>query len=312
MPPTGLIRTEGHDTYILIALLLLTGVAVTPWLIHRAYRAPRVPEHRTPADFDLPYRSERIPTANGKRLFAWFIPGGEGAGSYPVVAVLHGWGGNAGHMLPFAALLHRAGYGVLLLDARNHGNSDDDDFSSMPRFAEDLEHGLDWLLQQPDVDPRQLFLLGHSVGAAAALLVASRREGLAGVVSIAAFAHPAEMMRRQMRAHHIPYVPIGWLVLRYIERTIGVRFDAIAPRNTIQRIGCPVLLVQGEEDRCVPPEDARRIYAKRRDERVELLMLPDAGHDSMRAIGVHGNALLGFLNRAREAIHEPGSSGPPP
>lgn len=66
----------------------------------------------------------------------------------------------------------------------------------MPRFAEDLEHGLDWLLQQPDVDPRRLFLSGHSVGAAAALLVASRREGLAGVVSIAAFANPAEMMRR--------------------------------------------------------------------------------------------------------------------
>jgi pimeloyl-ACP methyl ester carboxylesterase len=52
------------------------------------------------------------------------------------VAIMHGWGGNADHMLPFAALLHAAGHATLLLDARNHGSSDSDDFSSMPRFAE--------------------------------------------------------------------------------------------------------------------------------------------------------------------------------
>jgi dipeptidyl aminopeptidase/acylaminoacyl peptidase len=70
-------------------------------------------------------------------------------------------------MLPFAALLHRAGLAVLLLDARNHGDSDDDSFSSIPRFAEDLEQGLGWLARQPRIDPQRLFLLGHSVGAAA-------------------------------------------------------------------------------------------------------------------------------------------------
>ena len=123
-------------------------------------------------------------------------------------------------MLPFASLLHREGYAVLPLDARNHGDSDHYTFFSMQRFAEDLEHGLDSMRQQPRIDPQQLFVLGHTVGAGAVLLVASRRHDLAGVVSISALAHPVDFMRSKMQSHHIPYVPISWLVLRYIERTI--------------------------------------------------------------------------------------------
>jgi len=268
-----------------------------PLLLRLAYRAPKVQEHITPADLDLPYQTRRIPTANGKHLFAWFIPLPDGGEISPAVAVIHGWGGNAGHMLPFASLLHDQGYAVLLLDARNHGQSDADGHSSMPRFAEDLEHGLDWMRQQPGIDPQNLFLLGHSVGAAATLLLASRRQDLSGVVSISAFAHPEELMRRQMQSHHIPYVPVGWLLLAYIQRTIKARFDDIAPCNTIRQISCPVLLVHGEKDKVVPAADAQRIYANRLDDRVELLLLPKAGHDSRRAISRHGEALIAFLQR---------------
>jgi dienelactone hydrolase len=89
-------------------------------MIHRVYRAPKVPERRTPADLGLPYETVRIPTENGKRLFAWLVPAG--AEKAPAVAVIHGWGGNAEHMLPFAALFNRAGYTVLLLV---HGEDDE-------------------------------------------------------------------------------------------------------------------------------------------------------------------------------------------
>ncbi len=284
-------------TLILIALGLLAVLLLLALLIRLAYRAPKIQEQITPADLDLPYQTKRIPTANGKHLFAWFIPLPDGREIGPAVAVIHGWGGNAGHMLPFASLLHDQGYAVLLLDARNHGRSDTDGYSSMPRFAEDLEHGLDWMRQQPGIDPQNLFLLGHSVGAAATLLLASRRQDLSGVVSISAFAHPEELMRRQMQSHHIPYVPVGWLLLAYIQRTIKARFDDIAPCNTIRQISCPVLLVHGEKDKVVPSADAQRIYANRLDDRVELLLLPKAGHDSRRAISRHGEALIAFLQR---------------
>ncbi|MCU7959965.1 MAG: alpha/beta fold hydrolase [gamma proteobacterium symbiont of Bathyaustriella thionipta] len=281
----------------LLILMVLLLVAALPWLIHRLYRAPVNQSRKTPADFGLPYRNERITTVHDKQLATWFIPPSNKRLKSPAVTLLHGWGGHAGHMLPFASLLHEAGYAVLLLEARNHGNSDRDSFSSMPRFAEDMEHALDWLKQQPEVDSEQLFLLGHSLGAAATLLLASRRNDLAGVVSVAAFSHPASMMRRQMQAQHIPYFPIGWLVLRYIQWVIGARLDDIAPSHTISQISAPVLLIHGQDDQTVAVEDALQIHAHRRDERVQLMLLENSGHDLRKALSSHAEALLAFFKK---------------
>jgi fermentation-respiration switch protein FrsA (DUF1100 family) len=117
-------------------------------------------------------------------------------------------------------------------------------------------------------------------------------------VSIAAFAHPEELMRRQMRRHRIPYLPVGWAVLRHIERTIGFRYAAIAPVNTIGDVRCPVLLVHGADDRSVPVADAEAIQARRTHTQVKLLILPDTDHDSVERIERHGDALVDFLQRA--------------
>ena len=130
--------------------------------------APRVPETGEPEG--LPWQAVRIATLRGRSLFGWFIPAGEGA---PALAIIHGWGGNAELMLPLAAPLHRAGYALLFFDARCHGRSDDDSFASLPRFAEDLEHAVLWLKARPEVDPQRVGVVGHSVGAGAALLLAS-------------------------------------------------------------------------------------------------------------------------------------------
>lgn len=286
--------------FINTVLSLLGLYALLAIGIRLAYRAPRRVEQGTPADSGLPFRTISIATTNNKQLFAWYIPPPASAVRAPAVVAMHGWGGNAELMLPFAQPLHQGGYAVLLVDARNHGRSDADSFSSMPRFAEDLEHGFNWLAGQSEVDPQRLALLGHSVGAAAALLVASRCPDVAAVVSIAAFAHPETLMRRQMSAHRIPYMPIGWVVLHYIERAIGYRFDAIAPTTTIQQIQCPVLLVHGDDDRSVPLGDAEAIYAHGKQGRVEMLTLEGAGHDSIEHVDSHGGELVDFLQRVMD------------
>jgi len=280
-----------------LAALLLTIHLLAPRLLRLAYRVPRHGHPATPESHGLSAEAVALATAGGKRLHAWFVPAGTGRPG-PAVAILHGWGGNAGLMLPFADLLHRAGYAVLLLDARNHGRSDSDDFSSLPRFAEDLEQGFDWLRARPEVNTAQVALLGHSVGAAAALLVAARRPEVAAVVSLAAFAHPVTLMRRQMRAHHIPYIPVGWWVLQVIQRTIGARYGDIAPVNTIRRVRCPVLLVHGEDDLAVPVADAERIHANRPGEHVRLRRLSGTGHDSVERVREHGRELVEFLDGA--------------
>ena len=281
---------------ITVLLIIAAMAAAFPLIVRIGFRAPRIIEQGSPEQYGLAYREVSIPTENDKRLFAWFVPPPT-TGPASAVAVLHGWGGNAEMMLPLAQPLHSAGYAVLLFDSRNHGRSDSDGFSSLPRFAEDLEHALDWLALQPDVDATRLAALGHSVGAAAALLVASRRPDLAAVASIAAFADPESMMRRFLAAHHVPYFPLGRPVLRYVQHAIGHHFSDIAPRNTIRQVRCPVLLVHGSDDATVPVEDAMAIYARRPGDQVRLLILA-GDHDSSREAERHACELIDFLDQA--------------
>ncbi len=263
-------------------------------LIRLGFRPPCIKEKGSPADFGLAFEAVSIPTAGNKHLFGWFVPAPSRPA--PAVVLLHGWGGNAEMMLPLAPRLHRAGYGVLAFDARCHGRSDPDSFASLPRFAEDLEHALEWLARKPGADPARLAVLGHSVGAGAALLVASRSDKVAAVISVAAFAHPESMMRRFLASRKIPHRPLGRYILRHVEDTIGYRFGDIAPLHTIRRVNCPVLLVHGEEDETVPVEEAHALRAAGKN--AVLYLLPGSGHDPAAEVDAHGAALTEFLDRA--------------
>lgn len=282
---------------VLFLLFVAIGLLTVRRVIHKGLAPERVVERSDPARVGLNFREVGFPTSGGKQLFGWFIPAALQEKA-PAVAVIHGWGGNAEMMLPAARLLHEAGYSVLLFDARCHGRSDEDEFTSLPRFAEDAEHAVNWLAVQPEVDANGICLLGHSVGAGAVLLLASRRRDIRAIISLAAFAHPASTMRRWLAAKHIPYWPVGWLVTRYVEFAIGHRFDAIAPRNTIRRVGCATLLLHGTADETVPVSDAQEIFAARSTDDVELRLIPGS-HDDYGDLAAEMPTVRTFLENAK-------------
>lgn len=280
----------------LLGLIAIIGLlAGLRWAIHRSLAPERVIESRTPADVGLPHQEVALTTENGKSLFGWYIPANR-TGRAPVVVLLHGWGGNAETLLPLAWPLHEAGFALLFIDARCHGQSDEDSFASMPRFAEDLGHAIDWLKQRDDISVNAIAAIGHSVGAGAVLLSATWRNDLAAVVSIAAFTHPVAMMRRWFGTKGIPYWPIGWLMLRYVEWVIGHRFDDIAPVNTIRRVRCQTLLVHGAEDTTVPVSEAQAIHANRSGEHVQLKVVAGS-HDDFADLDRELPVLVNFLSQ---------------
>ena len=300
------------------AATLAGGRALVHWGIRKGLAAPRVPHHMDPSALGLGFETLRIGTENGKSLHAWFIPAPVRVGvadadaasaaaaaereadvspaAAPAVVVMHGWGGNAALMLPLARPLHAAGYATLFVDARCHGASDDDTFASLPRFAEDTEHAFAWLAAQPGVDAARIALLGHSVGAGAVLFAATRTPQVAAVVSVAAFSHPAAMMRRWLAAKRIPERPVGRYILDYVQKTIGHRFDDIAPLSTLGRIHRPVLLVHGEDDEVVPIDEAHQIFAVRGDTPAEMMSV-SGDHESFADLEHHMGRLIAFLRR---------------
>jgi len=272
-----------NDPFALFLLFAAAALLSMPAWIRLLFRIPSNPEKSDPGAMGLPFQTVSIPTVLKKNLFGWFLPFTDAPAT---IVILHGWGSNAEEMLPLALPFHRAGINVLLIDARNHGRSDRDSFSSLPKFAEDTEKALEWLKRTHPASSRNIALLGHSLGAGAVLLAASRREDINAVISISAFAHPEWMMRRYLKQLHLPAFLIP-PILRYVEWVIGYRYQEIAPIHTLCRIHSPVLLVHGEEDRTVPIEDALAIERKCRHRNVQLLRVEGADHESVEKINEH-------------------------
>lgn len=287
--------------------------AVLHWMLLRGLRAPRL--HHPPGWTEgLPGASGasamtpfQVHGARGQRLAAWIaLPPSANAGQpVPVVVAVHGWGANASTLAPMVQPLLSAGIAAVLFDVANHGDSSAEAFSSLPRFAEDLAAVLQALRHQTGLDTGRVALLGHSVGAAAVLLHTARQGGVRAIVSLSAFAHPREVMKRWLQEHNIPRRWIGEAILEHVQQVIGERFDHIAPQHQLAHIPCPVLLVHGEQDRTVPLSDAQRLHGLLRQG--ELLVV-DGDHDLRVALAPHADRLVNFLGTHLGAIACPSSN----
>jgi len=278
--------------YLIVAIIALLAIASV--LLKVGYRAPRDSSTHTPQDEGIDYEDFSLTTEKGNTLRGWFLAQPESA---PTMVILHGWGASASLMLPLATPLYHAGFNILLFDARNHGRSDSEGQSALPRFAEDLRLAINWLQNSGLRHNGQIILTGHSVGAGAVLYEASMRQDISAVISLSAFAHPEWLMRRQLQKFKLPDFIIKML-LAHIQWIIGVKFEVIAPMNTACKINCPVLLVHGDRDKMVPIADAYAIRDHCTKKSLRLLVLNGGGHNPSGKIKRHLPEVLQFLRKA--------------
>ncbi len=272
-----------HALWFMTALAASVA-AITPRMLRRAFAPPQPGVEITPEDLGLPNETVWLKSVNDTYLHAWWIPV---SGVAPAVIVLHGWGGNSSLMLPLAKHIRDGGFHALFLDARNHGLSGHDTFSSMPRFAEDLEVGVEWVRGRDDVT--SLGVLGHSVGAGAAIFGASRGMDVDAVVSVSSFAHPGEMMLEQMTLPR----PAAILLLEAVQRTIGYRFDDLAPRARVGMVNVPLLLVHGTDDEVVPIAAMHEIAQAHGN--AEVVVVPGGGHSDLELFEPYVKDIVAFL-----------------
>ena len=280
-------------TFILIVIIVtlpLIGLVIG---VHRGLRQGRPWSRISPADYGLVYQQVSIPTRRNRQLVGWWLPAPT---TRQTLVVLHGWGSNAERMLPLAVPLRRSGYQLLLVDARNHGQSDTDTFATLPTFTEDLASAIAWVQGRPRRQDNHIIPVGHSFGASAALLLAARRRDLAGVIALAPFAHPAQVIRPYLRQRHVPTFLLP-LVLGYIQRVTGHRFEDVAPINHVADIACPVLLLHGEADGVVPLAEIVPLVERFPPGRAHLQAVPQAGHQVGSLLESELPAVLNFLNR---------------
>jgi hypothetical protein len=138
---------------------------------------PRIPVD--PAALGIAHEDVTFRSSDGLRLGGWYVPSRNGA----AVLVVHGSGGSRGGAVLHARMLARAGYGVLLYDARGRGGSEGDPEGMGWTWQRDVAGALAWLKARHDVDPDRIAGLGLSTGAEVLLQAAAQRHDLHAVVA---------------------------------------------------------------------------------------------------------------------------------
>jgi acylglycerol lipase len=227
-------------------------------------------------------------TPDGVNLFTqqWLPEGETRAG----VFVMHGLAEHSGRYRHVAEFLAGRGFAVYTMDLRGHGQSEGmrGYIDSYETFLTDLDGYFQTVTGRAG---RKMFTLGHSMGAALAIvLIVRHQDQLAGMVTSGTPlspgpAVPSLLVRlTNIVAAVAPKLPVMALDATTVSRDPAVQqaYDSdplnyrgkirarlgaelfrlfLAAREALPRVTIPVLALQGSEDRLVDPGDLAVLYA---------------------------------------------------
>jgi pimeloyl-ACP methyl ester carboxylesterase len=245
----------------------------------------RQPFLSSPEQYSLPYESATFPSrVDAIPLDGWLLQPPPGAPRRRPVVAIHGRGSDRtreadGRLLEIAGGLVAAGHPVLLFDLRGSGRSGGQRFTFGVQEVRDVGGAIDFL-QLRGLAGDGVDLLGFSMGAATALLMAPDEPLVRAVVADSAYAELASLIDDQVpKASGLPGMFTPGMV--FLARPlVGFDMYTIRPIDSVPSMasrGVPLLVIHGDADPTVPVSHGHRIAAAY-GEGVETLFVPGAGH----------------------------------
>jgi alpha-beta hydrolase superfamily lysophospholipase len=258
---------------VVMILFVVFPVAASFLITNGHFRFPeRGP--KTPDAVGLQVMPAEFASSDGVPLKGWWVPGDP---AKPVIIYSHGLNRSRLEMLERGAESSRRGYGTLLFDLRNHGESgrayttlginESRDICAASEFVKTKAPG------------RAQVLWGVSMGASSALIAAKQCPGFAAAISDSSF-----LSFRETVAHHLglyfrlPAFPIANLIVATTAFRMGLDPDAGDVEQTVKDINAPILFIAGSIDRRMPPALAQRLLDAAKNPRKKLIVVPNAKH----------------------------------
>ncbi len=271
----------------LVILVLILVFGVFPYLLARlvtgaSTRPMDRRETSTPADYEVQYKDVEFQTLDGVKISGWLIPARPG---HATIIYSHGLFRSRRELLPRAMDICRLGYGALLYDSRNHGESGPARVTLGYNERLDAEAAVKYLQEQVGTkDPIVLF--GISMGAATALLAAAETPEVAAVISDSSFLSFRDTTDHHMKLFlHLPSFPVANEVRYYIEKRAHFDGDKLNPLEAVKQMGKrPILFIAGANDKRMPPEIAETLRNASETPASDLLIVDGEGSE------IHGHA----------------------
>jgi alpha-beta hydrolase superfamily lysophospholipase len=311
---------------ILLILLLLPPIlaGVAGWLVAPGFLHPirreLTPDLIREADASFAHSGGhredfKVRAPDGILLRGWIVRPDHPDGKW--VLLFHGVADNRVGVIGQSEFLLRAGYNVVMMDARAHGASEGQIatygwlerndtkaiidaliLSEVGRYADEQFRSGKWKLVKADQagpekpgqtpDPRpgtplHIFALGESMGAGLALQSAAVDPRIEGVVAEAAFANLREAtydyagLRRSPLLGKTLFAPFSWTLLYRGKKLTGLPVAEVSPEKAVATRAFPVLLICDEKDEALPCRHTQRVYAAARGPK-QLWEVPGAFH----------------------------------
>ncbi len=265
------------------ALAVLGGWMAAPAFLHPT-RRPLTPDLIREADAAFSHVAARredfdVRASDGALLRGWKLRAANPTGSW--VLAFHGVADNRAGIIAPSEFLLRAGYNVVMMDARAHGESEGAIATYGWLERHDTSAIIDALLSTEH--PLHIFALGESMGAGIALQSAGADSRIEAVVAEASFSSLREASYDYAGLQKYPllgktlFAPGAWMMIHRGQSLAGFPAAEVSPENAVASRAFPVLLICDTADTTLPCRHSEKIYAAARGPK-SLWIVPGAFH----------------------------------
>ena len=281
---------------LFIGLLLFVALPVggSYLITNRRFQYPeRGPQ--TPSQVGMEVTPLSFYASDGIELRGWWSPGER---TKPVIIFSHGLNRSRLELLDRAAEANHRGYGVLLFDLRNHGQSAQSYTTLGIEESKDICAASQAVRERAPRRPQVLW--GVSMGASTAILGAKRCPAFRAIISDSSFLSFRETISHHINLMHLPAFPIANMIVELTALRMRLNPDDGDVEAAVESLGnVPILFIAGGNDRRMPPELAERLRAASANPKSEMLLVPGASHGEAYAVNknLYLDTVFAFLSR---------------
>lgn len=231
-----------------------------------------------------------ISSYDGKVLFGTYYHVSDGA---PLHIQMHGYKGH--FIRDFCGgnkMAREMGHNSLVIEQRSHSQSKGGAITFGIKERRDCLSWINYANERFGKDT-PIFLSGVSMGAATVLMAAGLDlpQNVRGIMADCPYDSPKDIIKKVSGELGLPpslvfpFVWVGALLFGHFNLT------ATTVENSLKNAKIPILLVHGDDDRFVPVEMSKSIYASRPD-LIELHIFEGAGHGMSYMVDEEGYTKL--------------------
>jgi alpha-beta hydrolase superfamily lysophospholipase len=243
------------------------------WRLFSGYRFYKEGQQGLP---DFPYTVVHLYTGDSVLIEAWY---GHIDSAKGTVILFHGLMGNKSFVIDQAREFRKRGYNVLMPDTRSHGSSGGSNTSYGYHESEEVKIAVDYV---KGLGEKNISLWGISMGAVGVMkAVAEYKLAVSTLFLEMPFGSLQAHVKARLWNMGFPRQPFGFLITCWIGIGNGFYGPGFQTSKYASQIHCNVVVQYGAKDQLVSRKEIDEIYNAIPGENKELIIYPDAAHESL-------------------------------